>query len=58
MKPNWDDIVRALDEYSCRCGSGGSMACDDDCPGDNADHQAREAIKVIIAVLRELEARR
>jgi hypothetical protein len=43
-----DDWVRALGKYSCPCGSGGPLACDEDCPGDMSDPNVKEALVFIL----------
>jgi len=45
---NWDDLLRRLNKDSCQCGSGGPMACDDDCPGDTTDPVVREALIALV----------
>ena len=55
MNAMWDDLIRRLDRYSCTCGSGGSMACEDDCAGDRSDSEAREALRHIIAYIKTIE---
>ena len=51
----WTEHLRALQRYSCQCGSGGAMSCDDDCPGDTTDSTVKEALIDIITSLRGLE---
>ena len=50
-KPDWADLLRQLDRYSCPCGSGGPLAFDADCPGDNSDPVARDVLRVIVKYL-------
>ena len=52
---DWADLLRQLDRYSCPCGSGGPMACDEGCPGDNSDPVARDVLRAIVKHLQEAE---
>lgn len=48
-------LLAQLDRYECQCGSGGSMACDEDCPGDTRAASVVEALKVLIEAVQRLE---
>ena len=51
---DWDAYIRDLKQYSCACGSGGPMACDDDCPGDLRDTTMIEVIEAVRALERQV----
>lgn len=55
---DWDAIVKRLDRYNCPCGSGGAIACDDDCPGDTTDDVVKDTLRAVIRAVREIEKRR
>ena len=44
-------LLAQLDRYSCGCGSGAAMACDDDCLGENADHDVRAVLRVLVPLV-------
>jgi hypothetical protein len=44
----WADLLVQLRKYHCQCGSGGPMACDDDCPGDIRDGVMIEILELLI----------
>lgn len=57
VKTVWEHLAeaeRCLDRYSCQCGSGGGMACDEDCPGSADDTYARRAITEVVEAIRVL----
>lgn len=58
MPDQWDALLKSLDAYNCRCGSGGPMACDEDCPGDITPLAVTDALKVLIQAVRELQKSR
>ena len=45
---DWADLLRRVQTYACPCGSGGSMGCDDDCPGDTTSSAVRDALVALI----------
>jgi len=51
---DFDQLVKQLRQHSCQCGSGGAMACDDDCPGDMRDRDLVEAVQTLLLVVRDL----
>lgn len=50
------DVIERLQRYWCPCG-GGSMACDNDCPGDTTQPALREAVLLLLALERNRERR-
>ena len=42
------DARRKLNKYDCECGSGGPLACDEDCPGDTTSGGVEYALNVLI----------
>ena len=51
----WDSLLRVLEQYDCQCGSGGPLACDDDCPGDIRNSNVVKALVALITAVRKLE---
>jgi hypothetical protein len=49
-----DEAEHLLNKYSCQCGSGGAMACEDDCPGDVTNDDIKEVLRLVIGELRAL----
>ena len=53
----WDELLRRVRRYQCPCGSGGPMACDEDCPGDTTSSAVTEALEALIGAVQRIEAR-
>lgn len=45
---DWRELLERLDRYSCRCGSGGPLSCEADCPGDIRDDAMLEALRALL----------
>lgn len=52
---DWAAAKRVLWAHRCQCGSGGAMACDEDCPGDTRDPAVTEVLIDLITAVDRLE---
>lgn len=54
---DWEQLKTRLMRYLCPCGSGGPLACEDDCPGETTDLAVRDAIVALIDAVKKLEGK-
>ena len=46
------DLLRRLRKNWCPCGSGGGLACDEDCPGDTSNPALADALIFLLEIER------